>query len=112
MSPAEQMRLAARLLRERTALIDPGPWAVVPNPPEQFGSLELVQGADWAVARAKVGEGAYIATMHPGVGRAVADWLEVEAAIAARHLPDDSGAIYPALAVAREVLGTTEAKED
>jgi hypothetical protein len=36
---------------------------------------------------------------------AVADWLDIEAAIEERKLPDDSGSIHPALRVARAYLG-------
>lgn len=108
MSPTEELRHAARVLRERTALIDPGPWTVVPNAPEKFGQLELVQGAGWAVARARVGEASYIALMSPVVGRAVADWLEQTAE------DEESGEVTgfdEALAVARACLGTDANEE-
>lgn len=53
----------------------------------------------------------HVASWHPLVAEAVAAWLEIEAAIAERKLPDDSGAVHPALRVARAYLGE-EARDD
>ena len=100
MDPAEELRHAAKLLRERAGASDPGPWTVVP--PAKFGELTLVQGADWAVARSHGNEAAYIALMHPGVALALAGWLDQTAT------DEEYGEVTgfdEALAVARAVLG-------
>jgi hypothetical protein len=37
-------------------------------------------GADWAVSRSPGNEAEHVASWHPGVALAVADWLDVKAA--------------------------------
>ena len=51
----------------------------------------------------------HVASWHPLVALAVADWLDTEAEIAGRGLPDESGSVYPALRVARIYLGRDDA---
>jgi hypothetical protein len=103
---AAKLRDAAALLRKRANASDPGPWTVVPS--EKPGELTLIQGADWAVARAGSGEAPYIALMSPVVGQALADWLDVKAAnlecVAAGTMCRDHDYGY-ALKIARAILG-------
>lgn len=67
----------------------------------------LIHGSSGSRGRAPslaAQHGAYIATMEPTVGLALADWLDATARTA-----DDEGAAFldEALAVARQLLGTT-----
>lgn len=76
---AERLREAARVLREGAAILDDkGPW-----------SWHVTGDRKWAVVTRDDGEwmaqvddddrAVYIATMHPGVGLALADLLDMEA---------------------------------
>ena len=81
---------AARVLRERAEAATPGPWTVVPGAsnvwhfPEE-GTPTLVVGGTGAArvqrrsTEARLSDAAYIATVHPGVGLALADWLDAVA---------------------------------
>ncbi|MGW3492090.1 hypothetical protein [Streptomyces sp. NPDC001054] len=101
MTPAETLTAAAEKLRTLATEATHGPW---------WGDdLDEVQSPTGQVARA-VGAAAYpksryIAAMHPGVGTALADWLEswtdIELAEDAA-LPEDA---RHALLVARQILG-------
>lgn len=101
--PAAEMRAAAQHVRALSAAAGPGPWKDVPD--------VLIGG--WAVARQDAGpEGPYladftrtehaqwVALMHPGIGVALAEWLD-DAADGDEH---DEHNPY-ALAVARALLG-------
>lgn len=88
-APDETLRAAAGLLRARAEVATPGPWRYVNREP--CGSTieyAVVQDSmDTLVADCGVtedewatGDAHYIATMHPGVAAALADWLDAEAA--------------------------------
>ncbi|WP_228981434.1 hypothetical protein [Streptomyces sp. DH12] len=111
-TPAETLRAAVEKLRALTTHATSGPWLATPD--------ILVGG--WAVAQAPLArpdgpyladfvreeDARYIATMHPGVGAALADWLEATAEhLAVSTHPDwqDTVAALP-LAVARQILGS------
>lgn len=113
MTPAEELRTAAQTLRERLAdpELTPGPWLSLDH-----GDRLLYDGPDAEskppvyVVDEPMSNGAnalWIETMHPGVGTALADWLEWEADTASRtawapiNISQDR-----ALAVARQLLGT------
>lgn len=135
-SPAGTLRRAATKLRTLSAAATPGPWTYsrwhsdscpencddptcflllvgsahglvgdvsVDREPEVFAVERSVQERGEDDAR-------YIGTMHPLVGAALADWLELEAAVVegrtAADDPDavDGGSEY-ALTVARALLG-------
>ncbi len=78
MTAAEFLRSAARRLRRNAAAATPGPWrsdyseggCVASANPRHPIIAEY--GATWD-------DSEYIATVHPGVGLAVAEWLEVAA---------------------------------
>lgn len=108
-SPADQLTAAAKLLREHATAdyVTSGPWIVH----EAFGFLRVDNdrsktreawtvktGADLAEENRHTAE--YIALMHPGVGLALADWLDSAAQDAELIGPD-----HRALAVARQLLG-------
>ncbi|GAA0704844.1 hypothetical protein GCM10010193_69820 [Kitasatospora atroaurantiaca] len=123
LSPAETLTTAAKLLRERATAItapDPGldqPWHVEECADNETGGCPCIvayqQHDDSSgfgvttryVADAETPEFAqWIALMNPGVGLALADWLDVAAANAAA-LTWPNQFIDSALAVARQILG-------
>jgi hypothetical protein len=112
-APAEVMRRAAKLMRERTPDTGDSRWAVR----DGSGGLPIVvlvppgaSPAEWTidVAYAEDRFAEHIASWNPLVAAAVADWLQFEAASA----PDGPDQVYlrggrtaHALAVARAYLG-------
>lgn len=82
---ADRLREAARVLRERAEAATPGPWCdeysgrtgPVVMDAESRNALDHV--AKCSHFRGRI-DAAYIATMHPGVGLALADWLDYAAA--------------------------------
>ena len=81
---AARLREAAKVLRERAEAATPGPWRgeysgktgpVVMNA-ESHNALDHVAKCSHFRPHS---DAAYIATMHPGVGLALADWLDTEA---------------------------------
>lgn len=123
--PAETMRRAAKLMRERAGAATPGPWTIR----EQHGRDIADEG--WSDVRvvSPVGDVAvtylsnvsesnaanenteHLAAMHPLVALAVADWLERDAAlidVLAFPESDPAAVRYP-LTVARAYLGEVSA---
>ena len=103
--PSGTLRRAAKLMRERAEAATPGPWECAGGGDITHG-LQVVEGgirrADW-VASVDTGDGdlaaagtdesnaLHIASWHPLVAPAVADWLdeaagEAEAAVSSRLL--------------------------
>lgn len=114
-SPAHRLQDAARELREKAEGATPGEWCqvtgagvgIAPSPVSSM-TLATTHGAHLQQSAA---DAAYIATLHPGVGLAVAELLERTA----RLIPTDdhgepmilAGSTYEAaLAVADAVLGS------
>jgi hypothetical protein len=100
-TPADELRTAAQKLRSLIKDTPATPW---------WGDdLDEVQSPEGHVARAKANPyptSRYIAAMHPGVGKALADWLTVEM-VQLEH--DDFPALHAhALAVARAINGTQQ----
>jgi hypothetical protein len=85
---AADLRQAAETLRERAAAATPGPWeSHLSKHPDLGGDVvrvtDLGCSCDYSCNRT---DPPYIATMHPGVGLALAAWLDDEAkAVAAYH---------------------------
>lgn len=117
-TPADELRTAAEKLRETAIAAGGSGWiadhyseGTIVRPSGSEVSL-FVLAADGARA---VGTpcvtppiGAHIALMHPGVGLALADWLDKEAAFWQSAVTSDAHGHRPtgaALAVARQVLG-------
>ncbi|MFB4306915.1 hypothetical protein [Actinomadura sp. GTD37] len=111
MSPAEELRAAATLLRETASKATPGPWTTREVPDEPYA--EVMAGTEVAVAHAvsehlagpgAAAEAEWIALMSPAVAEPLAASLE-EAAQAAEFLSElaDKSLINltNALAVAR-----------
>jgi hypothetical protein len=84
--PVDEMRQAALLMRERTKAVSHGPWQPLPD------------GSDVGQS-----EAAYIASMHPLVALAVADWLD----FTAKMVDDDR--LWGDDALARFALNTARA---
>lgn len=115
MSPAEELREAARLMRERAQAASPGPW-------ERY-EHDLGDGTSyWDVAAPShdrpgyaqyvtpprndpkgAADSAYIAGMHPLVALAVADWLD-SCGAKAEGVIDEPVSVEHALDVARAYL--------
>ena len=111
--PADTLRRAAKLMRERVAELPPLPWKAEGRDVLATQDYEADEAhgwlPDWGCAFnvavcARQDEAEHIATWSPPVALAVADWLEAEAA--------DAGPFplrFPqALAVARAYLGILE----
>ncbi|RSS11375.1 hypothetical protein [Streptomyces sp. WAC08401] len=106
MNPADELRTAAEKIRTLSKAI---------SAPDERDQVFHAEGTDvtqgrtglYDVATTQTTELAdYIAAMHPGVGTALADWLESWTGIEmyeAHALPEDA---RHALAVARQINGT------
>lgn len=95
---ADTLRRAAALMRERAEAATPGPWEV-----DHFGhGVRERSGRGLASAHnAKCEVAAHIASWHPAVAMAVAEWLEVTA----RDVGTSSLAFHAATAAATAYLG-------
>lgn len=97
-TPADELRAAAETLRGLATAATPGPWRQHDTHLGQYGYTATVlsgEGHDtdlrawlpsmsqepWDETRNAWPDAAYIAAMHPGVGAALAAWLEYEAAL-------------------------------
>lgn len=138
MSPIEELREAARLMRERAQMATPSPWRESGVDGNRYAALvadqphpDRMKGGGWqwdeGYGGCLIGESlmatdrAYIASWHPAVALAVADWLDAEATIwdhldALRiEVSKTKGAVISipyssqneALKLARTYLGTT-----
>lgn len=122
---AETLRRAAALMRERAEAATPGPWEFRPrrgfqsvsDSPATIGFVDtagyfvMLREGMWATEN----DMSYVASWHPAVALAVADWLDATAArIDAGRDPQHGGrrnhswrGSREALAVARAYLGET-----
>ncbi|MEV8353166.1 hypothetical protein ACFVTT_34140 [Streptomyces niveus] len=121
-SPADELRTAAQTLRERAASATPGPWRREDDQRrlERFvssenGTLDINFGY---LGNNNQADAEYVALMDPGVGAALADWLDTVTQYAELYAnltltstgapPDeasyDQGTRH-ALAVARQING-------
>ena len=113
-TPADELRTAASTLREFATDATPGPWRQHDTHLDQYGHtatvlsgsmhdgpsprghlrawLPTMSQESWDETRNVWADAAYIALMHPGVGSALADWLDCEADRLANHLPAWGGA--------------------
>lgn len=108
-TPADTIRRAAQLMRERATAASPGPWhignAVDPTTPCNVhtfpGAQDVADNVGWLDAE-------HIAAMHPGVALAVAAWLDTwhPYGLTDETVADDWAEEYQhALAVSRAYLG-------
>lgn len=87
MTPAEELRAAAKLMRERAEAATPGPWHPASRVWEQetFAAVLGPEGdgdhpRTWLMATgtnpvSREANASHAASWHPGVALAVADWL-------------------------------------
>ena len=112
---AETLRKAASLMRERAEAATPGPWQM------RYGFPAYVSGPGETVTindlsgDMELEDAAHVASWHPAVALAVADWLDREAAEVREWTVEQAGS-HPvhystgrvdshAVAVARAYLG-------
>ncbi|MFE7535243.1 hypothetical protein ACFU67_13335 [Streptomyces rhizosphaericola] len=113
--PADQLRAAAEKLRAAAmgSPMNSSPWRYAKGLPSDSVRTEV----GWEVVYGDApGDLRYIALMHPGVGLALAAWLDTEAATWAgdevhNSCSTQSCTFDAALAVARQLLGTTMLSE-
>lgn len=117
--PAAELREAAKRLRKLATAATPGPWSVTEQhgrdiADEAWSDVRVSSPAgDVAITYlSNVIEGgdeneAYIASMHPAVALAVADWLDRFADLLYCYGPAE---FDHALAIARAFLGTGETR--
>lgn len=111
MTPVEELRAAATLMRERArGTAEPAPWFAMRS--GAVASITESSKIAFTVAETSKGAGTtadHIASWHPGVALAVADWLDGIASKEAARV--SCGTRYPvtgideALTVARAYLG-------
>jgi len=120
--PVTELRDAARLMRERAQAATSGPWETPPECPGEItygyrreGSSHIatwiatIDVSDEDISEAELGANAeHIASMHPGVALAVADWLDRFADPFYCYGPAEFG---HALAVARAYLAEVPGDE-
>ena len=98
----DELRAAAKLMRERASLMPPPPWRLHRTQITTGDGMNVI--ADSGLPE----RSRYVASWHPGVALAVADWLDIEAGILEKGLPDPTGGWAEARAVARAYLGSTD----
>jgi hypothetical protein len=117
MTPAEELRAAAKLMREGAEAASPGPWHQLCMGSEgcsvindghlrERKHVSFSGRKEWKADHA---DAEYIASMHPLVALAVADWLDAEAERAERPGALDLHSLSPGpFAVARAYTGSSE----
>ena len=108
MSGGEMLRKAADRLRSLATEATPGRWDWQnayrdPNECSVYHPHESMRGSVGVAGRMDFHNAEYIATMHPGVGVALAEWLDFSADVWGDGQMSNR-AVAPALAVARAVL--------
>ncbi|MGW9584700.1 hypothetical protein ACWIGB_05445 [Streptomyces albidoflavus] len=124
MTPSEELRAAAERLRKLATNATPGPWRNHDTHLGQYGYTATVLSGDgnttqlrawlptmsqepWDETRNAWADSAYIAAMHPGVGNALAAWLESWTGIEVAEDGPLVEELRHALTVARQILGST-----
>lgn len=118
-TPAAVLKGAADEIRQLATEATPGPWhawagtyphLVIQGPPGVLSEAKGIVSTNLAVNERA--DSSWIAALHPGVGMALADWLESTAAtveaVTRKHAdaaPTDAHWLAPALAVAQQILG-------
>ncbi|MEU9670367.1 hypothetical protein AB0E25_33300 [Streptomyces bobili] len=119
MTPADELRTAATKIRTTCDAASPGPWTIAKVPPFTMPLLmsryeETPDDEDVLIVGnidVEPEDQAVVQMLHPGVGAALADWLDTAAEYADKWPPDhqaNSPFRQGALAVARAVLGSSD----
>jgi len=118
--PAARLREAATLIRKHAEAATPGPWRQHDTHLGQYGYAATVLSGDgnttelrawlpsmshepWDETRNVWADATWIALMHPGIGEALATWLDNEAE---SSLETKTPVAAEALALADQILGT------
>ncbi|WP_406417986.1 hypothetical protein [Streptomyces sp. NBC_01614] len=117
MTPADELRAAAKLLREdahRAQIASPLPWLTTDEHVIRCGNEDIV--ADRSSNPSEAGDLPYIAAMHPGVGDKISGLLEAAAGfvddypdLTRPHIDDEPCSdhachiVHASLAVARAI---------
>ncbi len=101
---ADLLRRAASLMRERAEAATRGPWVV--DGYGKDGWQVNGDGTVFADCHVFQNDADHIASWHPAVALAVADWLEADATVIERHGLDVT--VSKAYAVARAYLGSDQ----
>lgn len=103
MSPADELRTAAEKIRTHAEGAATGPWTV-----NGWGNIETANSEEvaevWPLNN-RDHNAAYVAVMHPGIGTALADWLETTADYATVSVGHPTH-VTRAIAVARAINGS------
>ena len=75
---AQRLRDAAKVLRERAEDATPGPWHAVVNDVRGVARVLMTPDVENFAIHGYPNDARFIATMHPGVALALADWLTEE----------------------------------
>jgi hypothetical protein len=116
LTPAAELRAAAERLRQAATTATPGPWHVTVCGPNDDDAYVVSPSRPVVIAEEPAGAGgqqdaAFIAAMHPGVGLALADWLDAVSSDIGDHsecLGKARCELASALAVARSINTPTE----
>lgn len=105
-TPADELRAAAATLRHLAGVASAGPWKTAGA--GDYGWLVTMPSSGLAIETEDSEQGAvdadYIAAMHPGVGKALADWLDFEADLIDRMPKSElQGRTQRALTIARTI---------
>ncbi|MFC7983840.1 hypothetical protein [Streptomyces sp. NPDC057336] len=104
MTPADELRTAAEKIRTHAEGAATGPWTV-----NGWGNIETANSEGvaevWPLNN-RDHNAAYVAAMHPGVGTALAKWLESWVGIDFNEHAAMAGDLAHALAVARQINGS------
>ncbi|MFE1321629.1 hypothetical protein [Kitasatospora phosalacinea] len=115
MTPEQTLTAAAQKLRAAATAASPGPWTVndttYPESIHDATGRDIISGSRWG-GEARIfdedADATWTALAHPGVGLALADWLDTAARYASRRPADHQTStpfLAAALAVARQILG-------
>jgi len=118
-TPAEELRAAAKLMRERAEAATPGPWKHMCMGSEGCITIRAsgtirerghgrVAKHGWKDWQADHADAEFVASVHPGVALAVADWLDMAVSCGCEPGDDHADIKAAALAVARAYLGVPE----
>jgi hypothetical protein len=111
MSPAAELRQASESLRAKANWWgDYSPWAAIDGDVVETEASRDPDGPCYIATPYSIEDAEYIATMHPGVGMALADWLDLTAHRIEQV--EDSGNFTPELLLSMceyNVLGFTPA---
>ncbi len=100
--PAEELRAAAKTIRDTASKATPGPWT------HDFGAGSVLGPGTYIAIGNKPANLDHIAAWHPGTALLVADLLDHAADVIAQYPPEHHPAADPWMPLARAINGTKE----